>query len=103
MIYALNSVAPTLPKDGDFWIAPNANVVGNVTIGSGASVWFGCTLRGDNEPILLGDGSNIQDGCVLHTDPGFALTIGPNATPILRALAFGFGVWVSRGLTRACD
>ena len=94
MIYALNGVAPTLPKDGDFWIAPNANVVGNVTIGSGASVWFGCTLRGDNEPILLGDGSNIQDGCVLHTDPGFPLTIGPNATIGHKAMLHGCTIGV---------
>ena len=61
-------------------IAPDANLIGKVRIGAGASVWYGATLRGDNELIELGDGSNIQEGSVLHTDMGFPLTIGANCT-----------------------
>ena len=88
-IYALGSARPELPQDGDFWIAPDANLIGNVIIGSGCSVWFGATLRGDNEPIVVGQGSNIQDNCVLHTDPGFALTIGANCTIGHKAILHG--------------
>ena len=62
------------------WIAHDANIIGNVDIGKKASVWFGATLRGDNEKIMLGEGSNIQENCVLHTDHGFPLTIGKNCT-----------------------
>ena len=62
------------------WIAHDANIIGNVDIGKKASVWFGATLRGDNEEILLGEGSNIQENCVLHTDQGFPLMIGRNCT-----------------------
>jgi len=79
-IYALNGVTPTLPSDDDFWVAPDANVIGRVVLQVGASVWFGATLRGDNELIFVGAGSNIQESSVLHTDPGFALTIGKNCT-----------------------
>ena len=79
-LYALDGIRPTLPDDSDVWIAPDANVIGNVTLRSGASVWFGATLRGDNEPILVGEGSNVQENTVMHTDPGFPLTIGTNCT-----------------------
>ena len=73
-VYALGDVAPQLPADGDFWIAPGATLIGNVRLLPGASIWFGATLRGDNEPITVGVGSNVQDGSVLHTDPGAPLT-----------------------------
>ena len=79
-VYALGDVAPQLPADGDFWIAPGATVIGNVRLLPGASVWFGATLRGDNDLITVGAGSNVQDGSVLHTDPGAPLTIGTNVT-----------------------
>lgn len=79
-IYALDGVAPTLPASGHYWIAPDAVIIGNVTLKEGASVWFGSVLRGDNEPIVVGEGSNIQENCVLHTDPGFPLTLGTNVT-----------------------
>lgn len=79
-VYALGDVAPQLPADGDFWIAPGATLIGNVRLLPGASIWFGATLRGDNEPITVGAGSNVQDGSVLHTDPGAPLTIGSNVT-----------------------
>jgi carbonic anhydrase/acetyltransferase-like protein (isoleucine patch superfamily) len=77
-LYALADTAPTV--DADAWVAPDANVIGNVVLMAGASVWFGCTLRGDNEPITVGTGSNVQENCVFHTDPGCPLTIGENCT-----------------------
>jgi carbonic anhydrase/acetyltransferase-like protein (isoleucine patch superfamily) len=79
-LYDLDGVAVTLPGEGRCWIAPNAVVLGNVTLEEDASVWFGAVLRGDNEPIRIGQRSNIQDGCVLHTDPGFPLSVGPDCT-----------------------
>ena len=75
-LYALDGVAPELPADGDFWVAPGARLIGRVVLEAGASVWFNAVLRGDNEPIVVGEGSNVQDGCVCHTDIGFPLTIG---------------------------
>jgi carbonic anhydrase/acetyltransferase-like protein (isoleucine patch superfamily) len=70
-----------IETDGtDYWIAPNAVVVGRVILKKHASVWWNAVLRGDNEPITIGENSNIQDGCVLHTDIGFPLTIGANVT-----------------------
>lgn len=79
-LYALGDHRPALPDDGSAWVAPDANVIGKVTLGRDSSVWFGATLRGDNEPIVLGDGSNIQENSVLHTDPGCPLTIGRDCT-----------------------
>lgn len=65
---------------GSYFVAENAAVIGSVELGEGASVWFGATLRGDADRIVLGAGSNIQDGSVLHTDPGFPLLIGCDVT-----------------------
>ncbi len=79
-LYELESVRPSTPADGSFWVAPNAVVLGKVVIETDASVWFGAVLRGDNEPIRVGARSNVQDGCVLHTDPGFPLDIGEDCT-----------------------
>jgi carbonic anhydrase/acetyltransferase-like protein (isoleucine patch superfamily) len=79
-LYSLDGISPQVPPSGRYWIAPDAHVLGNVLIEEDASVWFCTTIRGDNERILLGTGSNIQDGCILHTDPGFPLTIGPRCT-----------------------
>lgn len=78
MIYALDDHAPSLAPDA--WVAPDANLVGRVTLATGASVWFGATLRGDNELIAIGEGSNIQERCMLHTDMGFPLTVGRDCT-----------------------
>ncbi len=89
MIWELDGIAPNLPENGDFWIAPDANVIGRVVIGEGASVWFGCTLRGDNEAITIGAGSNVQENCVMHTDPGFPLTIGEGCTIGHKAMLHG--------------
>ncbi len=78
--YSLSGVSPTLPKDGEYWIAPNASVIGNVILKTNASIWFGAVLRGDNEAITIGEGSNVQDNSVLHTDMGKPLTIGAQVT-----------------------
>ena len=79
-VYNLGNVTPVLPNDDEYWIAPNAVVMGKVILHKNASVWFGATLRGDNDPITIGEGSNVQDGSVLHTDTGSPLTIGKNVT-----------------------
>ena len=89
MLYTLDGKSPTLPEDNDFWIAPDASVIGNVTLGAGASIWFGAVLRGDNEVIAIGAGSNVQDLCVLHTDPGYRLKIGRDCTIGHRAILHG--------------
>ena len=78
MIYELDGLKPELPEPGRYWVAPTASVIGKVRLRDDASVWFGAVLRGDNEWIELGEGSQIQDNATLHTDPGFPLTIGPN-------------------------
>lgn len=80
MIYKLLENNPEFPKYSDFWVAPDANVIGKVRLMAGASVWFGATLRGDNEWIDLGTGSNVQENSVLHTDIGYPLSIGRNCT-----------------------
>ncbi|MGB0439843.1 MAG: gamma carbonic anhydrase family protein [Paracoccaceae bacterium] len=77
-LYALDGAAPVV--DDDTWIAPDANLIGHVVIEATASVWFGCTLRGDNEEIRVGAGSNVQENCVLHTDMGYPLRIGAGCT-----------------------
>ena len=79
MRYALGTAAPSSASDR-FWIAPGTDVVGDVRLGHDVSIWWNAVLRGDNEPIVVGDRSNIQDGCVLHTDPGFPLTIGEDVS-----------------------
>ncbi|WP_436637036.1 gamma carbonic anhydrase family protein [Microbaculum sp. FT89] len=79
-VYSLDGVGPDLPQDGRYWIAPNASVMGKVRLKADASVWFGAVLRGDNEWIEVGERSNVQDGCVLHTDMGFPLTIADDCT-----------------------
>jgi len=80
MIYKLLESSPEFPKYSDFWVAPDANVIGKVRLMAGVSVWFGATLRGDNEWIELGTGSNVQENSVLHTDIGYPLSIGHNCT-----------------------
>ncbi len=88
-LYALDGIAPVTPEDGDFWIAPDANVIGRVVMESATSVWFGCTLRGDNEEIRIGRGSNVQENTVMHTDMGCPLTIGENCTIGHKAMLHG--------------
>jgi carbonic anhydrase/acetyltransferase-like protein (isoleucine patch superfamily) len=77
-LYVLDGIAPEIAEDT--WIAPDANLIGRIVVESAASVWFCATLRGDNEVITLGEGSNIQENCVLHTDIGYPLTIGKGCT-----------------------
>lgn len=79
-VYNLGNVTPELPNDDEYWIAPTAAVMGRVILKKNASVWWGATLRGDNDPIVIGEGSNVQDGSVLHTDTGSPLTLGANVT-----------------------
>jgi carbonic anhydrase/acetyltransferase-like protein (isoleucine patch superfamily) len=80
-IYELGETyQPILPTAGEYWIAPTAAVVGRVKLERNASIWWGSTLRGDNDLITVGENSNVQDGSVLHTDPGIQLTIGKNVT-----------------------
>ena len=78
MLYDLEN--KKIQNSGDNWVAPNANVIGDVTLEKNTSIWFNATLRGDIENIYVGEGSNIQDGSVLHTDPGYPLKIGKNVT-----------------------
>lgn len=78
MLYELDGVA--VQAEGDYWVADSAAVVGNVLLKQGASVWFNAVVRGDNDLITIGEGSNVQDGSVLHTDPGYPLTIGAHVT-----------------------
>lgn len=79
-LYVLGDVAPTLPDDEDIWVAPGARVMGNVVMARGVSVWFNAVIRGDNDPIIIGENTNIQDGTVMHSDPGSPLTIGAGCT-----------------------
>ena len=78
MIYDFENNTPTLDKDS--WVASNAVLIGKVILKKDANVWFNVVLRGDIEPITIGEGSNVQDGSVFHTDPGCPLTIGKNVT-----------------------
>ena len=78
MFYDLKDKKPQ--SSGDNWVAPNATIIGDVTLEKNSSIWFNAVLRGDIENIHVGEGSNIQDGSVLHTDPGFPLKVGKNVT-----------------------
>src|SRR5690606_15155275 len=88
-IYEYDGVRPTLPPESRRWIAPSAEIIGRVVLGEDVGVWFGAVLRGDGEPIIVGARSNIQEHCVLHTDPGFPLTIGEDCTIGHRAIVHG--------------
>lgn len=77
-VHALDGVIPEI--DGSAWVADSATVVGQVRLEAHSSVWYGAVLRGDNEPIVIGRGSNVQDGSVLHTDEGQPLTVGEDVT-----------------------
>lgn len=77
-LYALGDSAPQLHEDT--WVAPDANLIGKVVLEEGASVWFGTTIRADHDEIRVGKGSNVQENCVMHIDPGYPLIIGENCT-----------------------
>ena len=79
MIYSLGD-KKLKESSVDFWVAPNAAVIGDVELRKNSSVWFNATLRGDNDPIVIGENSNIQDGSVCHTDDGMPIIVGNNVT-----------------------
>ena len=86
-IYAYKDRTPELADDA--WVAPGAHVVGSVQLAASSSVWFGAVLRGDNEPIRIGERSNVQEGAVLHTDMGFPLTVAAEVTIGHQAMLHG--------------
>ncbi|UMA66404.1 gamma carbonic anhydrase family protein [Roseivivax marinus] len=86
-LYALDGHAPEIAEDA--WVAPDANVIGKIVMAGKSSVWFGATLRGDNETITVGAGTNLQENVVCHTDMGFPLTIGTNCTIGHKAMLHG--------------
>jgi len=88
-LFALDGVAPSLPGDGRFWIAPDAMVMGDVRLAPGVGIWFGAVLRGDQEPIAIGADTNVQEHSVFHTDRGFPLSIGAGCTIGHRAILHG--------------
>ena len=101
MIYALDGIAPQIEPTA--WIAPDAVLVGKVVVEADASVWFGAVIRGDNEEIRVGAGSNVQENSVLHTDMGYPLTIGANCTighkAMLHGCTIGDGTLIGMGAT----
>jgi carbonic anhydrase/acetyltransferase-like protein (isoleucine patch superfamily) len=100
-VYQLGDVRPECHESA--WVAETASVIGNVIMSEGSSVWFGATVRGDNEPIKLGARSNIQDGAVCHSDPGSPLTIGEDVTighlAMVHGCTIGDGSLVGIGAT----
>lgn len=102
-IYALDGQRPELPPQGDYWIAPGAALIGKVRLGVDVGVWFGAVLRGDNEWISIGAGSNIQEHTIVHTDPGFPVDVGENCTighrVILHGCTVGAGSLIGMGAT----
>ncbi len=87
--FSLGDLTPQLPKSGNFWIAPNASLIGDVELHEQASIWFGAVLRADDEKITIGAKTNIQDGAVLHVDPGFPVMIGAGCTIGHKAMVHG--------------
>ncbi|MDV7269752.1 gamma carbonic anhydrase family protein [Thioclava sp. A2] len=101
MIYELDGAAPQVAPTA--WVAPDANLIGKVVLEDEASVWFGCTLRGDNEEIRVGRGSNVQENVICHTDMGYPLVIGANCTighkAMLHGCTIGEGSLIGMGAT----
>ncbi len=102
-LYALDGQRPQTPPEGQYWIAPDAHVIGNVQIAAGVGIWFGAVIRGDNEPIQIGSDTNIQEHAMLHTDMGFPMQIGAGCTighgAILHGCILGANVLVGMGAT----
>lgn len=88
-LYSIDDASPVVPNEGAWWLAPDAHVIGRVRLAADVGIWFGAVLRGDNEWITIGKGSNIQEGCVLHTDLGFPLSVGSSCTIGHRAILHG--------------
>lgn len=102
-LYALGQLEPKLPAPDRHWIAPNATVIGDVHVGEDVGIWFGAVLRGDNEPIVLGAGTNIQEGVMIHNDLGFPVTVGGGCTighhAIIHGCTIGENSLVGMGAT----
>jgi carbonic anhydrase/acetyltransferase-like protein (isoleucine patch superfamily) len=100
-LYRIAGQAPQLGED--VWIAPSADVIGDAHLGAGASVWFGAVIRADNTPIVVGEGSNVQEGAMMHSDPGAPLRIGTEVTvghhAILHGCTIGDRVLIGMGAT----
>ena len=100
-LWELDGHKVVTPGEGRYFVAPNATVIGRVTLEEDVSVWFNAVIRGDNEPIHIGRRSNIQEGVVLHVDPGLPLTIGEDATighmAMLHGCTLGRGVLIGIG------
>lgn len=102
-VYRLGERVPKLPAAGAYWIAPDAQVIGDVEVGEDVGIWFGAVLRGDNDPIIIGARSNIQDGVLVHTDPGKGVSIGVGCTighhAIIHGCTIGNNSLVGMGAT----
>jgi carbonic anhydrase/acetyltransferase-like protein (isoleucine patch superfamily) len=100
-LYAIDGFSPTVPATS--WVAPSADLVGDVQLGAGVGIWFGAVIRADNTPIVVGDRTNIQEGAMLHSDPGSPLTLGEDCTighhAILHGCTLGNRVLVGMGAT----
>ena len=88
-VYSFEGTKPSLPAPGTFWIAPDADLIGKVSLAEEVSIWFGAVLRGDIEPITIGYRSNVQDLSVFHTDGGYPLVVGEGCTIGHRAILHG--------------
>lgn len=102
-LYRLGDKAPVLPSADRFWLAPDAQVIGDVHLGEDVGIWFGAVLRGDNDPIVIGAGTNVQDGVMVHTDPGKGVTVGDGCTighhAIIHGCTIGNNSLVGMGAT----
>ena len=102
-LYEIGGKSPTLPDDGSSWVAPSADVIGDAMLGREVGIWFGAVIRADNTTIAIGDRSNVQEGAMLHSDPGAPLTIGTDCTighhAILHGCTIGDRVLVGMGAT----
>jgi carbonic anhydrase/acetyltransferase-like protein (isoleucine patch superfamily) len=99
--YSLGEFHPEFPTSGNYWIAPSADIIGRVVLKENASVWYGAVLRGDNDPIIIGENSNIQDGTIIHTDIGYPAIVGRDVTVghkvILHACTIGDETLIGMG------
>ena len=90
--YSIDGIRPAVPAGDDFWVAPNATLIGDVRLARAVGIWFGAVLRADNDTIAIGAGTNVQDNCVMHADPGFPVTIGEYCTIGHSAIVHGCSV-----------
>ncbi|EHM02496.1 bacterial transferase hexapeptide repeat protein [Acetobacteraceae bacterium AT-5844] len=102
-VYALDEQSPSLPEEGRYWVAPDAHLIGKVTVGEDVSLWFGAVVRGDNEQISIGARTNLQEGVMVHADPGFPVSIGADCTighhAIVHGCTIGDGSLIGMGAT----